>query len=127
VGFIAGFALLRSGASARALEALRAGAQAGGGELEVRHIDSGALTDVFHDVRLDLGDGAALEAPSVRVLRGLLGRPSVRASKVHLSLRGDPLASSSIVRRLVAASPPELDIAEVSLDYRHRSLGHLAL
>lgn len=119
--------LLRSEAAPRTLEALRADARAGGGELEVRHIDSGTLTDVLHDVRLDFGDGVALEAPSVQVLRGLLRPRSVRAPKAHLSLHGDPLASSSIVRRLVAASPPELDIAEVSLDYRHRSLGHLAL
>ncbi|HEX6275931.1 MAG TPA: hypothetical protein VFZ53_22975 [Polyangiaceae bacterium] len=85
------------------------------------------LTDVLHDVRLDFGDGAALKAPSVQLSRGLFGPRSLRAPNAHLSLRGDPLAASSLVRRLVAASPPELDIAEVAVDYRHRSLGHLAL
>jgi hypothetical protein len=85
------------------------------------------LTDVLHDVRLDFGDGAALKAPGVQLFRGLFGPRSIRAPKAQLSLGGDPLASSSLVRRLVAASPPELEIAELSVDYRHRSLGHLAL
>jgi hypothetical protein len=123
---IAGLALFFFRPSQAIVETFRASVRAEGGALHVGQIERELFADVLRDVRLELGDGATVEAPEVRVSRRPLGRASVRASRARVTLRRDPPSSFSSVRRLAPALAA-IETDRVTVDYRDRSLGHLIL
>jgi hypothetical protein len=123
---IAGLALFFYRPSQAIVETFRASVRAQGGALHVGQIEREVFTDVLRDVRLELADGATVEAPEVRVSRRPLGRASVRASQARVTLRHDPPSSFASIRRLAPALAA-IETDRVMVDYRHRSLGHLVL
>ena len=128
IGCIAGLVLFFRSPSRSIVDAFRADLQARGGKLQIRKIEGGLLVDVLHDVRVQLNDGATLEASEVRISRRLSGPPSLRIPAVRIKTSSDALSSFASVQKFdLQRSGLDLDIREVSVECRHRSLGHLVL
>jgi hypothetical protein len=83
---IAVLALLFYRPSQAVVETFRANADALGGTLHVGQVERGAFTDVLRDVRFELGDGATVEAPEVRVTGRPLAKPSASAPRARVTL-----------------------------------------
>lgn len=115
---------MRGGASQATVEQFRADLRARGAELFIEQLDRGALTDVLGGVRLKFGGEVTLEAPEARVSHRPFGPPLIRVPSARLVLRGDPLTSFSRLRGFLSDPVAGISLGDMSVDYRHRSVGH---
>jgi hypothetical protein len=126
-GGIAGAALFYFSPSRAVLVTLEDEVRPRGGVLHVEKVRRGVLEDSLEGARIELGDGTALVAPQTRVVRRAAGSPEIRVPNARIELRRDPLSAFNGFRTLAGAVPAEVSVGRVSVDYQHRSVGHLTM
>jgi hypothetical protein len=108
-------------------EVLESRARAAGIVVDARAVERGLFEDRLRDVRATLREGVVVRASDATLSRSPFGTPSLRAPALEVTLAGDPLQAHARFDEVAAPEGLDVQASRVSVRYRHRALGALAL